>query len=73
MVKDLIKKRLEAFHPECLIRDISIKNTGEHSFKVSYIKVNKEDKWARCTLDVTIQDDSPDDYWDGDETDKISY
>jgi hypothetical protein len=50
----LIAQRVQALHPTCLIRDVQIEDADGEDFKVSYIKVKKDDTWVRCTLHVVV-------------------
>jgi hypothetical protein len=73
--EQLISERIKALHPTCLIRDLRIEEAEEEDFRVSYIKVRKDDTWVRCTLHIVVDKPEPDEltYWDGDETDRIQY
>jgi hypothetical protein len=56
MATEQIVKRLQALHPQCLIRDIQIEAFLPEVFKVSYIKVSKDDTWVRCKLHLVVED-----------------
>ena len=57
MLKEqLITARIKALHPTCLIRDIQIEAFLPEVFKVSYIKVSKDDTWVRCKLHLVVED-----------------
>ena len=70
--EQLISERIKALHPTCLIRDLRLEEADGEDFKVSYIKVKKDDTYVRCTLHIVVEPDELT-YWDGDETDKIQY
>lgn len=53
-MKTLIAKRLQALHPQCLIRDVHVEDIGDNSFSVRYIKVRKDDSWSRVSLTMVI-------------------
>jgi hypothetical protein len=53
-MKTLIAKRLQALHPQCLIRDIQLEDNGNNGLVVRYIKVKKDDSWSRVSLTMVI-------------------
>lgn len=72
----LVTERIQALHPKCLIRDLQVRDTGDNSFQVTYLKVRKDDTYVRCTLHITTEPlEEPNEltHWDGDEADKIQY
>jgi hypothetical protein len=54
-MKTLIAKRLQALHPQCLIRDIQLEDNGNNELVVRYIKVKKDDSWSRVSLTVVME------------------
>jgi hypothetical protein len=54
LAEQLITARIKALHPTCLIRDVQIEDVDGEDFKVSYIKVKKDDTWVRCTLHLAV-------------------
>lgn len=54
-MKTLIAKRLQALHPQCLIRDVHVEDIGDNSFSVRYIKVKKDDSWSRVSLTMVME------------------
>jgi hypothetical protein len=43
-------------HPKCLIRDVVVSEAAGGKLSVSYIKVNKDDTYYRCTLALTMEE-----------------
>jgi hypothetical protein len=54
-IKSLVSSRLQALHPKCLIRDVVVSEAAGGNLSVSYIKVNKDDTYYRCTLAITME------------------
>jgi hypothetical protein len=52
----LVTERIQALHPKCLIRDLQVRDTGDNSFQVTYLKVRKDDSYQRCTLSILTEE-----------------
>jgi hypothetical protein len=55
MATEQIVKRLQALHPQCLIRDIQVEDIGLDGWGIVwYTKVAKDDSWSRVSRTMVI-------------------